>query len=91
MSLQVPVHQAGRIHSALFLPVFFGRAEYNYKDRIMPILGLRTDASSRFGKDHRWGTFWSVGVMWNAKQEHFLKACDWLHNAQVVVEYRYVG
>lgn len=46
-------------------------------------LGLRTDASSRFGKDHRWGKFWSVGLMWNAKKERFLQKYDWLHNAQV--------
>lgn len=52
---------------------FFGRAEYNYDDRYYVELGLRTDASSRFGKDHRWGKFWSVGLMWNAKKERFLQ------------------
>ena len=62
---------------------FFGRAEYNYDDRYYVELGLRTDASSRFGKDHRWGKFWSVGLMWNAKKERFLQKYDWLHNAQV--------
>ena len=46
-------------------------------------LSLRADASSRFGKDHRWGQFWSVGLMWNAKKELFLKDVKWLHNAQV--------
>lgn len=62
---------------------FFGRAEYNYDDRYYVELGLRTDASSRFGKEHRWGKFWSVGLMWNAKKERFLQKYDWLHNAQV--------
>ena len=61
----------------------FGRAEYNYDDRYYADLSLRADASSRFGKDHRWGQFWSVGVMWNAKRELFLKDVKWLHNAQV--------
>ena len=61
----------------------FGRAEYNYADRYYADLSLRADASSRFGKDHRWGQFWSVGLMWNAKKELFLKDVKWLHNAQV--------
>ena len=62
---------------------FFGRAEYNYDDRYYAEIGLRTDASSRFGKDHRWGRFWSIGLMWNAKKEKFLQKLDWIHNAQV--------
>lgn len=65
----------------------FGRAEYNYADRYYADLSLRADASSRFGKDHRWGQFWSVGLMWNAKKELFLKDVKWLHNA-CVVQYR---
>lgn len=64
---------------------FFGRAEYNYDGRYYVDLGLRTDASSRFGKNSRWGQFWSVGFMWNAKQENFLKNYNWLHNAQISV------
>lgn len=62
---------------------FFGRGEYNYKDRYYVDFSLRTDASSRFGKDGRWATFWSVGLMWNMKQEAFLKKADWLTNAQI--------
>ena len=52
---------------------FFLRGEYNYKDLYYADFSVRTDASSRFGKDHRWGRFWSLGFMWNAKQENFLK------------------
>ena len=62
---------------------FFARAEYNYDDRYYVDLSVRTDASSRFGKDHRWGQFWSLGLMWNAKKEKFLQNLNWLHNAQV--------
>lgn len=61
----------------------FGRVEYNFNDRYYVDMSLRTDASSRFGKDHRWGQFWSVGLMWNAKREKFLQNIKWLHNAQV--------
>ena len=64
---------------------FFLRGEYNYKDLYYADFSVRTDASSRFGKDHRWGTFWSLGFMWNAKQADFLKDIDWLTNAQVAL------
>lgn len=31
----------------------------------------------------RWAGFWSLGLMWNARQERFLQNVDWLTNAQV--------
>ncbi len=64
---------------------FFGRAEYNYDDRYYSDFSLRTDASSRFGKNGRWATFWSLGFMWNVKKEKFLQKVKWLSNAQVAV------
>ena len=62
---------------------FFGRGEYNYDDRYYADFSLRTDASSRFGKNGRWATFWSVGLMWNLKKEPFMQKYKWLSNAQV--------
>lgn len=62
---------------------FFMRGEYNYKELYYADFSLRTDASSRFGKDHRWGTFWSLGFMWNAKQSNWLKDINWLTTTQI--------
>ncbi|MGV8829025.1 MAG: SusC/RagA family TonB-linked outer membrane protein [Breznakibacter sp.] len=62
---------------------FFGRGEYNYNDKYYADLSVRTDASSRFGKDGRWASFWSLGLMWNVKKENFLQQYSWLSNAQV--------
>ena len=62
---------------------FFFRGEYNYKDLYYAEVAARTDASSRFGADHRWGMFWSLGFMWNIKNEAFLKDIEWLTSAQV--------
>ena len=64
---------------------FFARAEYNYKDLYYADFSARADASSRFGKNNRWGGFWSVGLMWNIKNESFLKDVAWLHNAQIAL------
>ena len=63
---------------------FFGRGEYNYANRYYTDFSIRTDAASRFGASNRWGVFWSVGFMWNMRNEAFLKdAGNWLTNAQI--------
>ncbi|MEE1384150.1 MAG: SusC/RagA family TonB-linked outer membrane protein, partial [Segatella copri] len=64
---------------------FFMRGEYNYKELYYADFSLRTDASSRFGKDHRWGTFWSLGFMYNVKSTDWLKDLKWLSTAQIAV------
>ncbi len=63
---------------------FFLRGEYNYDDRYFVEASARTDASSRFGKENRWGLFWSVGFMWNLRNERFMESSrHWLSNAQI--------
>lgn len=72
----------GTVYSYSYLS-FFGRGEYNYEGRYYADFSLRTDASSRFGRDNRWGTFWSVGLMWDIQKENFMKKYDWLTMLQV--------
>lgn len=63
---------------------FFGRGEYNYDARYYADFSVRGDASSRFGKDNRWATFWSVGLMWDLRHEAFMQdRAEWLTNAQL--------
>jgi TonB-linked SusC/RagA family outer membrane protein len=57
---------------------FFGRAEYDWNDKYYAEASIRSDRSSRFGADHREGTFWSGGVSWDAKKEDFLKDVSWI-------------
>ncbi len=65
---------------------FFGRGEYDFDDRYYVDLSLRGDASSRFGADHRWGVFWSTGLLWNLRNEEFMSnSRDWLTTAQVAL------
>lgn len=76
----------GNSYSSHAFLSFFGRAEYNYMERYFADLSLRTDASSRFGKNGRWATFWSLGFMWNLRQEKFMRKTNkWLTNAQIAV------
>ena len=66
---------------------FFGRADYNYEERFFVDFSLRNDASSRFGKENRSATFWSVGAMWNLKKENFLKNMSAINAARLKVSY----
>lgn len=66
---------------------FFGRGEYNLKNRYFVDLSLRRDASSKFGKQARWATFWSIGAMWDAKQEQWLKVPVWMDKLQLSASY----
>ena len=62
---------------------FFFRGEYNFDERYYVDFSMRTDGSSRFGEDHRWGLFSSLGLMWNLRKEKFMQKYAWLTNAQI--------
>ena len=58
---------------------FFGRVEYNYRQRYLVSASMRWDGSSVFGKDCRWGTFPSVAAGWTFSEERWLKEnAGWL-------------
>ena len=52
---------------------FFGRVEYNYRQKYLFSASVRWDGSSVFGKDCRWGTFPSVAAAWTFSEERFLR------------------
>lgn len=68
---------------------YFGSAEYSYNQRYFLSGSVRTDGSSRFNPDHRWGTFWSVGGSWKINQEAFMEeaANSWLSNLSLRASY----
>tara|TARA_R110000868_G_scaffold151558_1_gene376072 strand:- start:1854 stop:4817 length:2964 start_codon:yes stop_codon:yes gene_type:complete len=59
---------------------YFGRLEYNLENKYFLDGSVRTDGSSRFGKDNRYSDFWSVGAMWKIKREAFLENVNWLND-----------
>lgn len=55
-----------------FLLSFFGRGNYSYDGKYLLTFTFRSDGSSRFAKENRWGFFPSAALAWNLKQEEFL-------------------
>ncbi|WP_282637147.1 SusC/RagA family TonB-linked outer membrane protein [Sphingobacterium thalpophilum] len=75
-------NEAGDVLTSVNLPFdkpenllisYYGRLIYTYDNRYVLSGTLRTDGSSRFSADNRWGYFPSVGFTWRAKNEGFLK------------------
>ena len=62
---------------------YFGRLSYSFLDRYLFEANLRTDASSRFHKDHRWGVFPSFSAGWRINEETFMKDIHWINNLKL--------
>ncbi len=71
---------------------FFGRVNLSYDNRYYLTANIRRDGSDRFGKNHRWGTFPSVNVMWRLGQEKFIKDnFEWITDAKIRGSYGILG
>lgn len=55
------------------LASFYGRLNYNYGDRYLATLTMRSDGSSRFAPGHRWSFFPSLAVAWRLSEENLIK------------------
>lgn len=58
--------------SSIALASYFGRLDYNYREKYMLQATVRRDGSSRFGANNKWGIFPSVSVGWNVTNEAFM-------------------
>lgn len=71
---------------------FFARINYTLKDRYMLTATVRRDGSSRFGDNHKWGTFPSVSAAWRISEESFMENTrNWLANLKLRIGYGVTG
>ncbi|HMO41359.1 MAG TPA: SusC/RagA family TonB-linked outer membrane protein [Saprospiraceae bacterium] len=69
---------------------YFSRVNYNFQDKYLLSASIRQDGNSRFARESRWGTFWSVGAGWNVNREEFFKA-DWVDQLKFRTSYGVTG
>ena len=63
---------------------YFGNLLYNWDEKYYASASYRRDATSMFAKDHRWGSFWSVGAAWIISKEKFMEGTsDWLDQLKI--------
>jgi TonB-dependent starch-binding outer membrane protein SusC len=67
------------------------RLTYNYKGKYLFTAAIRTDGSSRFGENNRWGTFPSFSAGWVLSDESFLKDIEQVSFAKVRASFGVIG
>lgn len=75
----------------LYLLSFFGRVNYTYDNKLNFTATLRSDGSSRFNKQNRWGYFPSAAIAYRIKQEPFLENVDVLSDLKFRLSYGQTG
>lgn len=64
---------------------------YSYDDRYLLDATYRANASSLFGADKRWGSFWSTGIGWNIHKERFFEGVSFLEKLRLRASTGYSG
>ena len=70
---------------------FFGRINYNWKDRYILNLTARRDGSSRFGPDNQFANFGAVGAAWLFSNEKYFKNSSWFSFGKLRSSYGVTG
>jgi TonB-linked SusC/RagA family outer membrane protein len=66
---------------------WMGRINYNYASKYYATFTIRSDGFSGFGKDTKWGTFPSLALSWNIKNEGFLANNNFVNQLKLRVSY----
>ena len=70
---------------------YFGRLNYNLLDRYLITATLRTDGSSSFGENNRWGWFPSAAFAWRISNEPFMEKAKFISNLKLRLGWGHVG
>ena len=83
------VERATGNKSAYALISFFGKIDYNWRNRLLASFTIRRDGSSRFGSNNRFGTFPAATLGYRIS-EH-LKRATWLDELKVRLSWGRTG
>ena len=70
---------------------YFARLSYDYGERYFIDASWRLDGSSLFGENRRYANFYSVGAMWNIKNEEWMQGADWINDLRLNASYGTTG
>lgn len=70
---------------------YFARVNYGYKDKYLLSASFRTDGSSRFGPDNKWGYFPSASVAWRVSEEGFMQNIPAVSDLKLRASYGVTG
>lgn len=90
-SQNIRVNTDTQYRTEYYIVSFFGRANYSLMDRYLFTGTLRSDGTSRFAEDNRWGLFPSFAFAWKMHDERFLSNADWLSELKLRLGYGVTG
>ena len=70
---------------------YLGRVNASLLDRYLLTATIRYDGSSKFGRNHRWGLFPSLGLGWVISDEPFMQGLDHLNFWKLRTSYGFAG
>lgn len=70
---------------------YFATANYGYQSKYFLNAAVRRDASSRFGAENRWATFYQAGIGWLMSDENFLKNSKFINQLKLRASFGTVG
>jgi TonB-linked SusC/RagA family outer membrane protein len=70
---------------------YFSRVNYDYNEKYFVSFSARRDGSSKFFRDTRWGTFYSVSGAWRLDQEEFIQAIPLINTLKLRSSYGQTG
>ena len=78
-------------YSAWTLLSYLGRINYSYKSKYLVTATMRSDGSSRYSKNNKWGFFPSGAIAWKFSEEEFMRSLTFISDGKVRVGYGETG
>lgn len=70
---------------------FFSRLNYDWQNRFLLMASVRHEGNSRFGADHKWGTFPALSAAWRLSEEGFVKRFSFINDLKLRAGYGVTG
>ncbi len=70
---------------------YFFRVNYSFMNKYLLMASVRHEGSSRFGANHKWGSFPAFSLGWNLKREAFLENSNTVSNLKIQAGYGITG
>jgi len=73
------------------LESYLSNITYSWDERFFGSASFRTDGSSKFARQSRWGQFWSIGAGWRLDREDFIRRTGIFPYLKVRASYGQIG
>ncbi|MCL2417508.1 MAG: SusC/RagA family TonB-linked outer membrane protein [Bacteroidales bacterium] len=87
----VTIHSAFGHQDNYRLESYLSNVTYSWDDRFFGSASWRTDGSSKFARQSRWGQFWSLGAGWRLDREDFIRRTGIFPFLKVRASYGQIG